>query len=111
MTTSPAGPGPDDRPTAPQTSPATDLAPAQRALAEAVVEIERHVASGGWDGPVRVFALVGTQSALDAQPALAGQLPPEVLSAAAADPHHLTAIEQAGRHASDDLEETGTAHV
>lgn len=100
MSTHPDGTGPDDSPTA----PAADLPPAQRALAEAVVEIERHVAGGGWDGPVRVFALVRTQQALDAQPALAGQLPPEVLAAAAADPHHLTSVEQEGLPASDDLE-------
>lgn len=100
MTTTPAAPGPDDSPT----TPAADLPPAQQALAEAVVEIERHVATGGWDGPVRVFALVRTQAALDAQPALAGQLPAEVLAAAAADPHHLTSVEQEGLPAGDDLE-------
>lgn len=91
----------------PQTpaSPAADAtSPAQRALAEAVVEIERHVATGGWDGPVRVFALVRTQAALDAEPGLARQLPPEVLAAAAADPEHLTSVEQEGLPASDDLE-------
>gem|GEM_PF-5577525 len=32
----------------------------QTALAQAVVEIEQYVAAGGWDAPVRVFALVGT---------------------------------------------------
>nr|WP_308169158.1 PPA1309 family protein [Cellulomonas hominis] len=80
------------------------VSPAQRALAEAVAEIERHVATGGWDGPVRVFALVRTQAALDAEPALAGQLPPEVLAVAAADPDHLTSVEQEGLPPSDDLE-------
>lgn len=80
------------------------VSPAQRALAEAVAEIERHVATGGWDGPVRVFALVRTQAALDAEPALAGQLPPEVLAVAASDPDHLTSVEQEGLPASDDLE-------
>lgn len=80
------------------------VSPAQRALAEAVAEIERHVATGGWDGPVRVFALVRTQAALDAEPALAGQLPPEVLAVAAADPEHLTSVEQEGLPPSDDLE-------
>lgn len=80
------------------------VSPAQRALAEAVAEIERHVATGGWDGPVRVFALVRTQAALDAEPALAGQLPAEVLAVAAADPDHLTSVEQEGLPAVDDLE-------
>jgi hypothetical protein len=93
----------------PVTSPADDpavpdLSPAAAALAEAVVEIERHVATGGWDGPVRVFALVRTAAALDAEPSLARQLPPEVLAAAAADPEHLTSVEQEGLPASDDLE-------
>lgn len=87
----------------PDTPPVAD-SPATRALAEAVVEIERHVATGGWDGPVRVFALVRTATALDAEPALAQQLPPDVLAAAAASPDHLTSVEQEGLPASDDLE-------
>lgn len=83
----------------------TDPSPAPAsALAQAVVEIERHVASGGWDGPVRVFALVRTANALDAEPTLAQQLPPEVLAAAAADPEHLTSVEQEGLPAAADLE-------
>jgi hypothetical protein len=91
--------------TSPADGPAVpDLSPAAAALAEAVVEIERHVATGGWDGPVRVFALVRTAAALDAEPSLARQLPPEVLAAAAADPEHLTSVEQEGLPASDDLE-------
>ncbi len=53
---------------------------------------------------MRVFALVRTQAALDAEPALASQLPPDVLAAAAADPDHLTSVEQEGLPASDDLE-------
>jgi hypothetical protein len=84
--------------------PPAPLSPAAQALAEAVVEIERHVATGGWDGPVRVFALVRTAAALDAEPGLARQLPPEVLAAAAAQPDHLTSVEQEGLPASDDLE-------
>lgn len=93
-----------DSPQPPASPTADATSPAQRALAEAVVEIERHVATGGWDGPVRVFALVRTQAALDAEPGLARQLPPEVLAAAAADPEHLTSVEQEGLPASDDLE-------
>jgi hypothetical protein len=97
VTQTPQTPGPTDDPTPAST-------PAQRALADAVVEIERHVATGGWDGPVRVFALVRTQTALAAEPALAEQLPADVLATAAADPDHLTSIEQEGLPASDDLE-------
>lgn len=98
----PDAPQPD--PTASAPAPAGPEGPAQRALAEAVTEIERHVATGGWDGPVRVFALVRTQAALDAEPALASQLPPAVLAAAASDADHLTSVEQEGLPASDDLE-------
>lgn len=101
MTHSPDAPVPDDQPEAPA-APAPTAA--ERALAAAVVEIERHVATGGWDAPVRVFALVRTQAALDAEPALAGQLPADVLAAAAADPQHLTSVEQEGLPPSDDLE-------
>ncbi|HEY0216728.1 MAG TPA: PPA1309 family protein [Cellulomonas sp.] len=85
------------------TPPVDGSAPA-RALAEAVVEIERHVSTGGWDGPVRVFALVRTAAALDAEPALSRQLPPEVLAAAAASADHLTSVEQEGLPPSEDLE-------
>ena len=60
------GPLPDaPAPTAtpPAGAPAT---PAARSLADAVHEIERHVSGAGWDGPVRVFALVGTARAMAA---------------------------------------------
>lgn len=101
---------PHDGPGAGRTNDAAEPAgapapsPAERALADAVVEIERHVATGGWDGPVRVFALVRTQAALDVEPALAGQLPADVLAAAATSPDHLTSIEQEGLPPSEDLE-------
>ena len=74
-------------------------------LAEAVTEIERHVAAAGWDAPVRVFALVGTARALTVEPALAAQLAPEVVAAARADPDHLTSVEQDGLPGADDLEQ------
>ena len=41
------------------------------ALAAAVLEIEAHVASEGWDGPARLFALVDTAALVKAEPALA----------------------------------------
>lgn len=84
------------------TPPTPSLAAA--ALAEAVREIERHVAAAGWDGPVRVFALVGTASALAAEPGLADQLPPDVVQTALADPFHLTSVEQEGLPPAPDLE-------
>lgn len=77
---------------------------ATRALADAVREIEHHVAGAGWDAPVRVFALVRTQAALAAEPGLAQQLASEVLAAAQADDQHLTSIEQEGVPAAQDLE-------
>ncbi|MBF0687104.1 MAG: hypothetical protein IR158_04960 [Cellulomonas sp.] len=96
MSTTPTPPPlPDDR---------TPEARARRALADAVREVEHHVAAAGWDAPVRVFALVRTQAALAAEPGLADQLAPEVLAAALADDQHLTSVEQEGLPSADDLE-------
>ncbi|SFJ83869.1 PPA1309 family protein [Cellulomonas sp. KH9] len=92
-------------PTPPQHTDTSPEARARRALADAVREIEHHVAAAGWDAPVRVFALVRTQSALDAEPGLADQLTPDVLAAARADDQHLTSIEQEGLPAAEDLEQ------
>ena len=78
---------------------------ATHALDLSVREIERYVAAGGWDGPVRVFALVRTADALAAQPGLASRLEPEVLQAAREDPFHLTSVEQEGLPGADHLEE------
>jgi len=47
---------------------------ADRALAEAVVEIERHAAQGGWDQPARLFALVETAELAAREPQLAASL-------------------------------------
>jgi hypothetical protein len=81
-----------------------DQHPATTALADAVREVEHHVAAAGWDAPVRVFALVRTQAALEAEPGLADQLQPDVLAAAQAVHWHLTSIEQEGLPAAPDLE-------
>lgn len=92
-------------PTSPVSPPETPVLPrAQLSLADAVREIERHVASAGWDAPVRVFALVGTTRALAASPELADQLSADVIAAAATDESHLTSIEQEGLPAASDLE-------
>lgn len=85
--------------------PAPDSPEATAALAYAVLEVERHVADAGWDGPVRVFALVRTAVALDAEPSLADQMTPEVLQAARTAPWHLTSVEQEDLPRADDLEE------
>ncbi|WP_034649170.1 PPA1309 family protein [Cellulomonas sp. HZM] len=74
------------------------------ALADAVREIEHHVAQAGWDAPVRVFALVRTQAALEAEPGLADQLDDAVLAAARENAWHLTSVEQEGLPPADDLE-------
>ncbi len=92
-------------PSSTSSDPTSPQARARRALADAVREIEHHVAAAGWDAPVRVFALVRTQSALAAEPGLADQLTPDVLAAARADDQHLTSIEQEGLPAADDLEQ------
>jgi hypothetical protein len=44
------------------------------ALGRAVVEIERHVSSSGWDQPAQLFALVPTEELLRAEPGLATEL-------------------------------------
>lgn len=85
--------------------PGPDSPEATTALAFAVREVERHVAAAGWDGPVRVFALVRTCIALEAEPTLAEQMTPEVLAAARTTPWHLTSVEQEGLPQADDLEQ------
>jgi len=85
-------------------APSPDSDGARRALADALLEVEHHVAAAGWDAPVRVFALVRTQAALAAEPSLADQLDPAVLAAAAEEPWHLTSVEQEGLPAAPDLE-------
>lgn len=77
----------------------------QQAVLRAVRELEQHVAAGGWDGPVRLFALINTAGALERDPALAGRLPADVVRAARADPGHLTLVEQEGLPDAASLEE------
>jgi len=85
-------------------NPVAPASPALTALADSVREIEHHVAAAGWDGPVRVFALVRTQAMLTTEPGLAAQLDPAVLAAARAEPWHLTSVEQEELPESPDLE-------
>lgn len=49
-------------------------------LSRAVIEIERHVSSGGWDQPAQLFALVPTAELLRAEPQLAAELGAKDLS-------------------------------
>jgi hypothetical protein len=48
-----------------------DLDPA---LAAAVLEIETHIAEGGWDQPARLYALVDTARLVEREPALAAAM-------------------------------------
>jgi len=84
---------------------AQGLSASERALADAVSEIERHVARGGWDGPIRVFALIKTQDAIATDPELAAQLPAATIAAAQEDPEHLTSVEQEDLPDAHSLEE------
>lgn len=79
-------------------------ADADPALGRAVRELERHVSRGGWDAPVRVFALIRTAQAIDRDPSLTGELPPDLLASAADDPAHITSIEQEDLPDADSLE-------
>jgi hypothetical protein len=67
------------------------IAAAQRAmrLVDLVREIERYVATDGWDQNPRMFALARTTELVRLEPELA-----EALGAAAEDPESLTPIEQ-----------------
>lgn len=84
-------------------SPEIDAATAS--LASAVLEIERHVATGGWDGPVRVFALVRTAEAIETDPGITSILTPDVVAQAKFNDHHLTSIEQEDLPAASSLGE------
>ena len=60
------------------------------ALAAAVLEIEAHIAAGGWDQPARLYALVDTAQLVAREPALASAMGLDSSSAQGS----LTAIEQ-----------------
>lgn len=75
---------------------------AVESLQRAVREVEQHVAGYGWDGPVRLFALVRTAEAVQREPDLVSRLPAEDAEAAAADPEHLLLVEQ------DELDDLAT---
>nr|NLD41490.1 hypothetical protein [Actinomycetales bacterium] len=75
----------------------------EHALAESIRGIEQSAANEGWDGPVRVFALVETVPTAQADPQFAAQLLEPDLSAL--PPAHLTPVEQQGLPEADTLEE------
>lgn len=79
--------------------------PSGTPLDRAVRELERHVARGGWDAPIRVFALIRTGAALERDPSLRGQLPPDLLASAESDAEHITSVEQEDLPDADTIEE------
>jgi hypothetical protein len=81
------------------------VSPRQEAVLRAVRELEQHVAAGGWDGPVRLFALVRTAEALTRDSELADRLPADVVAAARADAEHITIVEQEDLPQASSLEE------
>lgn len=86
-------------------SPPAPMTRTARSLDRAVRELERHVARGGWDGPVRVFALIRTADALTRDPALRDQLPPDLVASADGDPEHVTSVEQEDLPQAETIEE------
>lgn len=97
----------DDEPQHTGNGPAPDAVPATsaQALGRAVRELERHVARGGWDAPVRVFALIRTAEAISRDPWLAEQLPADLVASASTDPTHITSVEQEDLPEADGLDQ------
>ena len=62
-----------DGPTEHEIDALSDL-DADPALASAVLEIEQHIAGGGWDQPARLYALVETAQLVEHEPALASAM-------------------------------------
>ena len=73
----------------PQLTPDPDL-DVDPALAAAVLEIEAHIAEGGWDQPARLYALVDTAQLVAREPALAAAMGLDSASAEGS----LTPVEQ-----------------
>lgn len=69
------------------------------ALLAALIEVERHVGTLGWDQPARLFALVRTRDLIEAEPHLAQAL-------SAAQPDGFTSVEQDEFSAGADLAES-----
>ncbi len=75
--------------------------PEDPALAAAVLEIEAHVASDGWDQPARLYALVDTAELVAQEPALAAAMSID----GPGDEGSFTPIEQEGLPPGQPLEE------
>lgn len=89
----------------------TTKTPILRSLEKSTLEIERHVATGGWDAPMRLFALAYARRALDEHPELSDELPADVQADAITDPTTLFSIEQEGLPDVDTIEELVTRIV
>ena len=79
--------------------------PAPTPLEAAVLELERFVARDGWDGPLRVFALIRPARAMAADPSLRDSLPPDLVADADSDPESIVSVEQEGLPEADSVEE------
>jgi hypothetical protein len=75
------------------------------ALTQAVIEIEQHVASGGWNQGLRMFALVPTSDILATQPTIAAALGLTDDAAASGGIPTLTSIEQEDLASGQPLDE------
>jgi hypothetical protein len=82
--------------------PAGDHAPAATAaLTAALTEVDRHLATGGWDQPAKLYALVKTADLIVAEPELA-----QSLGLSTQEPHpDLTPVEQESPPAEQPLDE------
>ncbi|MBP3222583.1 MAG: hypothetical protein J6M18_01470 [Actinomycetaceae bacterium] len=74
-------------------------------IQNAVEEIEKYVASYGWDGPIRLFALIRSAKALENNPELVDQLPPDVSLEAAQSSESIFSVEQEDLPRADSVEE------
>ena len=83
------------------TDPAPDQTPGQPALAAALAEVDRHLATGGWDQPAKLYALVKTADLMVAEPELAERLG---LTTEATRPE-LTSVEQESPPAGQALDQ------
>jgi len=85
----------------PETTPVPD-GDQRDALLAALVDLERHVGSAGWDQPPRLFALVLTDVLAAAEPQLAAEMGLRTTAEGAA-PGGLTAVEQEEFETTGDL--------
>lgn len=69
-------------------------------LTRVAVDIERHVAAGGWDQPPHLYALVETADLLRREPQLAGEL-----GVIGAPPGDLTPVDQGELPAHDSIDD------